>query len=427
MEFGFRWWSAVLFGLVFLSVLSGCRKLDEIPPDAQIISPTAGTIYNVFDTVLTTFQYSDETQVVSATVELVNADFVPVTPKTDVLERTSAELVIDNKLLETGDYYVRLVVKDEQNTNSEFRKIRIAALPKKRRAVFAAVNSSSSSSTLFRVDSLLQQSQLWKQPQQDVLEVCVNSMYEQVAIAGEYSNWLRSFDADSRVELWSDQVFTVSQTERFKDLFWSDFQLYATIYDREVRSYNLTGGLTSNLPTQQYIPEKVFADNRFLLVEMNLLGDNVHILNVYHASTRALLWQTDFQFDIIAICPLNDDEVLIFGNDGGQARVVAYDVYENTFWEPRTLPSGVVLDAVATESNRFVISHSNGLYAYTYAPNYLNQISNLAHSCIKFDEDNGTLLASTGNIINEMALNGAVINSINLSGNIQSFDIYYTR
>lgn len=414
--------------IVLAMVISSCKDKDEIAPDVSILAPSEGTIYSVYDTVFTSFEISDETQLTQASVELVNSNFIPVTPKTVVQNYNgSAALVIDDKLLETGDYYVLITALDGTNETREFRKIRIVALPKKRRAIYVGTGAASGNATLWKIDSLFQQPELWIQPGQDVSEICVDSEYDQLSLTGYFNKGLLTYNINSRTLKWSDEVFSVSQTQRYMDLICFKGSVFATIYDREIRGYSQFGGLTLNIPTGEYRPEQIYTDGNFLLVDMNLVGDDRNTLNIYNFLTRALIWQTEFQADIVSVCPLQDDEVLVFGNANGQAKVFHFDIGSNAWWEPRELPEGQVLKAVATEGNRFVISHETGLYNYTYSPNFLNQIKAGQFQDVAFDVDNGTILAATDNTLEEMTSIGQPISTISLSDSIVSFDIHYTR
>ena len=409
-------------------ILSACKDKDDVSPEISIITPSEGAIYSVYDTVFTSFEISDETQLTLATAELVNSNFIPITPKSPIQNYNgSAFLVIADKLLETGDYYVLITASDGVNETREFRKIRIVALPKERRAVYIAIGSTSNNASIWKLDSLFQQVSLWSTPGQDISKLCVDSKYDRLAFVGFFSAGIQAIDLNTQASVWSDNVFNVAQTRRYMDLICYNSEVYTTIYDREIRAYSLAGSLTMNLPTGEYRPQEIYTDGNYLFVDMNLVGDSRNMLNVYNYFTRALIWQIEFQADIVSICPLRNDEVLIFGNANGQAKVFHLDVGSNAWWEPRQLPAGMAFKAVATTGNTFLISHQNGLYTYTYAPNFLNQIRAGQYQDIAFDEDNGTILAASGNTLEQLTLNGQTIGSISLGDSVLSFDIHYTR
>jgi hypothetical protein len=242
------------------------------------------------------------------------------------------------------------------------------------------------------------------------------------------STGIRSYDIDFSSLSWSDDVFQAAQTDRYFDLVCSDNDVFTAIYDREVRGYNLSGGLIMNEPTGNYWPETIFIEGNYLVVEMELVGDDDHFIFVYHRYTRSLLWQLDVPMDVISICQLQNDEVLLFGNDGADAKVLHYDIGDNAYWQPRQLPDGRLLGAVSMEGQKFAIAHENGLYAYTYSPNYLNLIrGGTVHQQLCFDVDKGTIIGASENILEEVSPNGQLLNTVVHSDSITSIAIHYTR
>jgi hypothetical protein len=147
--------------LFFLLVFSACREKDSVAPDVTILQPQDGAVFSVFDTVFVSFTAVDETGLTSVSVRLVNANFIPIGASINVNINAStnvgaAELVIDDKLTETGEYYVLVIANDGTNEKRKFRKIRIYGLPKERRAVYFSSTNGGGTDAVSRVDSLFQ-------------------------------------------------------------------------------------------------------------------------------------------------------------------------------------------------------------------------------------------------------------------------------
>lgn len=412
-------------------MIFSCKKKDETPPMVDFILPSEGAIYNVYDTVHTRFTASDETGLHHVFAQILDENFIPIAASETVnisssTSQGSAELVIEDKLLETGSYYVLASASDGKNETREFREIRIIALPKKRRAIFASTQGQSD--LIWKIDSLFQTGNQWLQPSQDILKLCVNSQQDRLTIIGNLSTGIRSFDISSTGIVWSDDAINVNQIQRYTDIFCFNSVIYCGLFDRELRSYSLNGSLTLNELTGNYRPETFYADETYLVVGMKLIGGNSHHIFVYHRQTNSLLWQQEIPMEIKAICALQNDEVLLFGNSGNQARVLHYDIGNNGYWEPRQLPVGKLSDAIKMEALNFAIAHESGLYTYTYNPNFLNQIGTLNYQDICFDVDNGTLVGAAQNLIEEIhPVNGSLINSFSQGDSITSIDIHYTR
>lgn len=414
-----------------LQMIFSCKKKDEHPPSVVFISPNVGTIYNVFDTVHTRFSATDETGLAHVFAQILDENFIPIGSSEAVNINSSnsegsADLVIDNKLLATGNYYVLVSASDGNNETREFREIRIIALPKKRRAIYASTHGQSDK--VWKIDSLFQSGNQWLQPSQDILKLCVNSQQDRLTVVGNLSTGISSFDIPTTGLVWSDDAVNVNQIQRYTDVFCYNSITYAGLYDRELRSYSLNGSLTLNKETGDFRPTSFYADDTYLAVGMKLIGGNSNHIFVYNRQSNSLLWQQEIPMNIRSICALQSDEVLLFGNNGGQARVLHYDIGSNGYWEPRQLPAGMLSDAVKMDGLSFAIAHESGLYTYTYNPNFLNMIRTVNYQDICFDVDNATVIGASQSFIEEIhSVNGSVINSFSQGDSITSIDIHYTR
>ena len=156
--------------IVFL-LLFGCKEKDEQPPLVSIVSPSSGTIFQVYDTVRVSFEIADETQIVSAFAQVLNANFSAVTGQVGISSLEGVvELVLDDKLIETGDYWVLVAANDGVNIKREYLSIRIIGLPKETRAIYLSTFQGQNQSAIWKLDSLYQQVELWRTINTDRLE-----------------------------------------------------------------------------------------------------------------------------------------------------------------------------------------------------------------------------------------------------------------
>ncbi|MGB1317541.1 MAG: hypothetical protein ACPG5W_05020, partial [Flavobacteriales bacterium] len=364
--------------LVMVVFLDACEKEDSIPPRVTFIEPNQGRLFNVLDTVVARFSVEEESRLEFVSANIVDASFVPIGPSTsvnfsEINFTASAEIVLENKLLETGDYHVLITASDGVNETREFREIRIVAIPKKRRAVY--FSTASPSNQIWKLDSILQSGVQWLNPNQDIKQLCVNSLNDRLTFLGQFSTGINSIDLATNGVVWSDNTANVNQIPRYTTLYCFSNTVYVGLYDKELRSYNLNGTRTLSELTGNYRPESVYADDTYLVVEMQLIGDGSHHMFVYQRVTNVLLWQVEVPMNVESICQLQPDEVLLFGNENGEAKVLHYDIGSNGWWEPRSLPSGMLRDAVKTDAGKFAIAHESGLYSYTYNPNFLNMLT----------------------------------------------------
>ncbi len=417
-------------GLLVLTWAS-CRKKDGIEPDITIITPLENTQFDVFDTVHVQFEVTDETQLVSVSVKVLNSDLVPVTATESVqLNGTSfsgsADLIIADKLIETGDYHVLVSASDGLNEQRAFRGIGIAAIPKVRRAMYFA--DAATPAGIYLVDSLFQGSSPFISAGQDVGRLCVNSLMDRLTLVGHFSTGITSYKLAGGGVAWSDDVFSVAQTPRYMDLACNGNEVFVTIYDREIRSYGHSGSLTMNEPTGVDRPGAIHVSADHIIVEQNPVGTADRFLHVYHAQTRAFLRSAEMPMDVVAMCAFDSDAIMVFGNDGDQARVLQYDVQGNGYWEPRQLPAGKLTAAVQLDGQTYAIAHADGLYSYTYSPNFLNLIRpGTVYQDVRFDVAGNRVVAASSNVLEEISVTGQLLNTVMHTDSITCFDIHYTR
>lgn len=426
--------SILVFLLLIISLaLTSCKEKDSIAPSISILAPLNGAVYSVFDTIFVNITVIDETDLSAVSVKLANADFISIGTSSTIninpnTNMGSAQLVIDDKLIDTGDFYIVVIASDGTNEQREFRKIKIIGLPKERRAIYFSSTGGTGNDVISKVDSLFQNVTIWLQADQDVRRICVNSLKDRLTLIGHFSTGISSYNLNFGSMVWADNVFPVAQTERYLDLFCSENDVFTAIYDREVKAYTVSGALIMKQQTGNYRPETIFANGKYLVVEMELVGDNDHFIFVYNKDTRVLLWQLDVPMDVVSICALQNDEVLLFGNENDNAKVLHYDIGDNAYWQPRQLPEGKLMNAVKMEGQKFAIAHENGLYSYTYSPNYLNLIrAGTLYQNLSFDVDNGVIIGATQNMLEAIAPAGQLLNTIVHSDSITSIDIHYTR
>lgn len=415
------------FKIVLCVLLFSCGEKDELPPEVQFIAPLENASFAVFDTISLGLTAVDDETVEWVSVKLVDLNMIAVTPSSFLARQGNGngwtgELIIEDKQLPSGDYILLATAFDGANEKRVFRTTRVSALPKKRRAVFVA------GERVYRIDSSFQLIQPFLDPQQDILSICVNSDLDRLTLVGEYSTGISTHATAGGATIWQDEVFPVAQTPRYRSLACSENEIYVSLYDREIRAYTSAGTLMLNMQTGDHRPALIGLTEGFVLVETELVGTSQRFLDVFNRQTRALLNRLPLDMDVVSICRLSETVVFLFGNDDGQAVVWRYDISTNGYWEPRELPDGSIFKAVSMDGQRFALAHENGLYAYTYSPNYLNSIRpGVLYADLAYDVDRNTLVAATGNTVEELTTDGTVLHTLAAPEPIRSMAIHYTK
>lgn len=414
--------------------MSACADKDAEPPTVEITVPVEYASFKVLDTLEVYYSATDDREIVSVTVKLVNTDLIPVAAQVQqtVGKPTHsgfAALPVTDRQLESGNYYVMVTATDGVNERSAFRLIRLEALPLARRAVYVSDSRANGQGGLNRIDSLFSSITPLLLPGQDIGRVWVNSANDRITISGSRSSGMMQYGLSNLSMTWGASIPSQSNALAFHDMTGQGNDVFVSLFVRELRAYSNNGALILSRQYDYDRPHTLFADANHLFVELREVGGGQRRLQVLRRMNFSEKWIVSLPLHVVAICPRNASEVFIFGNDAGQGRVLLYDTGNNGYWEPRQLPEGPVLHAVQGDGQNWFIAHSTGLYHYTYNPNYLNLIRpGAVYQRLRFDRADGLLLGARGNTLDVLTVNaGNLVATLAHTDSITDFHIHYTK
>lgn len=421
----------ILLGVL---LLAACDDADSEPPAIDIIAPTEFSQYHVYDTIGVHFSLADDRMVENFSLRLVNEGLISVIGQVSgVVGKTQhegfAELVIDNRQLESGKYYVLVTASDGTNDSKLYREVFVNGLPFKRRAIYIADAGTDGTGALHRIDSLLSSIELYSMSGQDIRKVSINSALDRLNVLGKNSGGLMQYDLATGQLRWTASTSTQPQAATYHDMATHAGQVFVSLFDKRLRVYSENGVQQLELLTENDRPFTLYADDAHLLVERRQNGTAQNRLFVYRSNNYSYKHQMALTMQLVAICERNGNEVFLFGNENGQAKVWLYNVEANSYWEPRQLPEGRIYHAVKGSGQSYFLAHESGLYHYTFNPNFLNNIRpSMQYQYLCYDRADGLLLAAKGNSLDVMVgQNGAVMTTFAHTDSIVSMDIHYTR
>lgn len=414
-----------------LIAITSCKEKDEERPQVAISFPGDGASYSVKDTILVGIEASD-----NVNLELVQAK---LTDQEGRLSSTIASahpesrsytgtlsIIIEDKYLASGSYWVNVKVSDGDNERSTYVSVNVVEFPRERRAIVALTGSANVS--VQRVDSLGSIAPLISLGH-DGSAVCINNRQDQALVIGDIDGTISSVDLVNGGLEWENTWPDQPPAPAFSAATCDDSDLLISAYGHLILGYDEFGSLILNKETTvAYRPEEIVTVGEQIIVEQRQSGTTDHFMFYYNRASAAVQNQILVPMDVVAICPFDEVSVLIFGNDNGQARVFQYSFFENAIWEPRTLEPGTVIDAVKSNGNTYFIAQSDGIYAYTFSPNFLNHIvPSVVSTGLRFDTDRGVLLSSSSNEIQEYSGSGTLIATHQFPEDVVSFDLHYTK
>jgi hypothetical protein len=390
-----------IFLLTSAAALSSCKKdeSDPTPPEVNIYSPAENTVYNVFDTITTTFSVKDDLKLTSITLSLVDASLQPVLPPIGVgvqsnFQTNTMSIVINDIHLVSGNYFIKVTATDGDNSVYKLRQVYINEAPTTFKTACFISQPGPNQVQLYKLDSL----------QNIVLVAAMNGDFAAGATSSWYQYYFSAASASGNlnaIDLVTNSVrWTVPITSGpYMDVHVSGKNTYLAAYDGRIKGYNIAGQSIYTAQTGTgFYPTKVYRHNDYIVVGTKEIISPTRKLVLFDATSGIGAQECLMVQDPVAIISKDVDNIFVIGNNSGQAVIEIYQVSTNGFWSPTTLPAGTVLDAVQVDADNYLISHSNGtIYHYKYSLNSMTTVtSGTVASKIQFDAVNQMIWAAEG-------------------------------
>lgn len=426
----------IVFSLL-LSILNSCKKDEDTEsPRISISSPYENTIYNVFDVVSVQASVSDNKQLESVSVGLLDAQMnvayisVPATitsPSTNI----NVSYYLDDIHLESGIYYIKVTASDGENNINAYKKIQINAVPKALKKVFLVTKPSSVQTNISYVDSTFSNIVPYQSFSGDHIGSSVSSYFQQMYSCGNYTGAFRSIDLSNNAV-----KFTVPCVQSVYPYFtgYLGFEktVYVSFYSGMLRGYDHNGNIVYSAAANSghYVQNFTFSGG-YLLAEQVDQQTAARVLTS-HQTTGVGYQQLGLTQDVVAFCEKNNENMFVFGNVSGQATIQLFDRNANNLWNPYpfSLATGALLSAVKIDSNTFLLGHSNGtIYKYQYQPSSVTTyLSGYVAKQLIYDDLNDDVYIVEDNALTRVYYSsGGVHNSVSSSETILSASLLFNR
>ena len=424
-----------LAAIIMIALLSQCKKEDTTGPVVKITSPNSGQSYHVGDTVFVIASISDETQITSVTVRLVNSNYIsvgrdysaPVPSNNSVI---NLHYVIDNLDLLTGNYYIAVIASDGHNDTKEFAPIHIIEIPKVRKGIFVLTAVDSSSFKISSVDSFHIAHNVIN-VNGDYVASAIYSSNNELFTVGSTTGALNAFDLNDNSFLWTHPS-TSTLIPTYRNLFLSDDLVYVSFYDGNIRAYDKSGAPKYMIQQQGFfIPGVILKTDQYVFSELYYTSSHQNKIGAFYLVTGTERQETLIDVNLKNIYSLDNYHLLLFGNDivTGQGKIEIYDITGNGTTQVHTIPTGNLQRVVQLDNYRYLISHSGGIYLYDYSLNSLTPyVSGLPVYAIEYDDLNQEVFAASGNQVHVYDFNSVAEKYIILTGD-SAIDVrvLYTR
>ncbi len=428
-----------LFLFFFFSVLLiSCKKKDEVSPYIQITSPNENSNHDVLDTLAVVGSVSDNENLEYVKISLLNEDNITVATAVTLFPETNEyslnrEFIIDNILLESGDYNLLITASDGINESRKYIQISLNEAVTELTGILFVETPTSNSVEVKKIIPIAIGTDLSVQQVAnftgDFSAAVTSSVNQAFYIAGKETGQFHAIELLNNTEIWSIQTNPLSGAPYFNDVYEYNGKIYVSFYDGFIKEYNKSGAVMLSITTQND-KAKIYRDEDYIYsAHGNLWPMN---LNLYFADNGEEYQSTMLDLEeVTGWGKRNDDNLLVFGNFvfAGTSQMMNYTVSENGFWIPHTMPAGKVLCTERIDDNTFIIGHETGVYKYTYNPNSLTDyLPGVVATSIKYEPLSNLLILSEGNSVKIYNYNNAgLLNTVSAASEIKSLSLLYNK
>lgn len=426
-----RIWLCVI---ILALISSGCKEdEDDEKPRVFIEEPYENFNISSVDTILVHARISDNEQITSIEVELVDLDFAPMVGK-QVFQASGSdvnfviEYILDAPLLNSGAYYIVVRANDGRNVGSGFRKVSLTAIPRalERRVV---VTSGSNNVKIFSQqagESWVERINLYY----DFAGADLNFRQDLLGIAGgEIGDALFYNTVEFEVEQSVPGLGTQSMPY-FRGLRYDEAsEIFMLLLEEpRLRLFDKNAAGITGFPLQpNQRPHDAFAANNRLYVLERPVSTPNYSLNVY-AQPGLFLASLAVEGPVKGVFRKSDDEVYVWVQAPETVQLKILNTNTNLMSEPYERQDEVLNDMVQVGPDAFVIGTSAGLYRYSYG-NGGTLILNEGFVAEKlfYEDMGGIIYASSGNVLFQLSPTGTVLNEENFTGTIEFVGFDYNR
>lgn len=391
----------LLFSILYFS----CKKDEDINiPQIVIFSPNEFTNFNIKDTVNIKAKVTDDQNIATVEIVIVNTDFLPVSDRI-TLQPNSKEIdiqeaiSIDDVHLKSGLYYLKIRASDGVNEKNLFRAINIDGIQRKFVSIISVNQVAENLFTIYSIDSTYKQLFSYSG---NYNSSAINCDYQQFYICGQVNSNLNVYNLQDNTLVWTALPDNNPPFPSFENLYFEKDLLYVSCSKSYVSGYNRFQNINFKAYTiSGYTPLKTLKLNNYLIVEEKQNTSNLRFLSIYFYPTGTLKNSTYLSSCVKSMYYKDNDEIYVFGNDiNNNAMMSWFGIDNQTYYSPHLMPAGQLKDVVKIDNTNYLLLIGNKVFWYQENTNSLTVfIDNINAENIKFEDISQTIILSGGNLL----------------------------
>lgn len=382
-----------------------CKKhKDETLPVINILSPAEEIFISAVDTFNVKALISDNENLESISVVVLDidqkqvSDIQSVNPSENPFN-LDIDHIINDRYLESGQYYIQVSATDGVNLKKEFVKINLTSVQQEFQKAFFFCRTTTGQISVYKSDVTGGES-LVMTIDEEYNDAAVNSYSRQFSL--QYQNGLiSSYDVDNFDLSWQVSDIHVSSIPFQGKLNIIDHYTYASTTNFRIVGYDHTGFVkkVASIENDGFFPSAFIKHEDYLMVcdKPGMPEERIEKLNF---ETGYYLTQSDVDMVSEEMYSYDEDHVIICGNKNNIAKICTLSVVNGLVWELDFFPDEKYQCGQKLSNTDYLFSIGTGLYVYNRLNNFLTELPvSINVQKMKFEALDKKLFLSDSNIV----------------------------
>lgn len=391
--------------IVFCLVLwlSACKTEEAIGPFPSVIIslPIENQSYNYLDTIFIKAEITHPQNIDFVRVALVDTESSPVLPvlnyypdnKALTLEAT---IVLDNLLLESGQYAVQVKASAGSEITNEWAKITYTSAPRKPESLIVLTRGQGSSYKIMDVssDNLITERFTYTG---DLSGSAVCSKYQLLYTAGAVSSGLNAWNLKNNSLQWNVPAVSSPPLPYFTSIYSNNNEVYVATRDAFISGFPASG--MSTFRSMQFLNGYFTASFRhklWLSAVFEPFNSAFNELIIFNYPGGTVFNRLQFAGDMVAFAGYETDNILLFVNNASESAAYIYSFGQNSLLKMKDFPQGMIYRVSMPDSENAFLVMEDGVY--WYRPNIASIVNVLPGNNISdliYDDITGKLFIAS--------------------------------
>jgi len=391
----------IVFSLVLW--LTACKTEETSGPFPTVIIslPIENQSYNYLDTIFIKAEISHPQNIDFVRVALIDTESAPVLPvlnyypdnKVFALETT---IVLDNLLLESGQYAVQVKASANGDISNEWAKITYTSAPRKPESLIVLTRGQGSSYKIMDVssDNLITERFTYTG---DYSGSAICSKYQLLYTAGAVSSGLNAWSLKNNSIQWNVPAVSSPPLPYFTSIYSNNDEVYVATRDAFISGFSASGMSTfrSKQFTNGYFTAS-FRDKLWLAAVFEPFNAAFNELIIFNYPGGTVFNRLQFAGDMIAFAGYESDNILLFINNASESAAYSYSFGQNSLLKLKDFPQGRITRVSMPDSENAFLVMVDGVY--WYRPNIASIVNVLPGNNITdliYDDITGQLFVAS--------------------------------